>query len=270
MLAHRTFPLQLVNQVIDELGASHRWDHNHFAYTTLRACALVSKRCTAPSRAHLFRKVKIEGDKHGHTITPPASILPYVKELEVYYGHNPTQPASIGHFLEAFIAAPVECLGITGGVLVDERACIQKTIDAHSATLHTVEFQSCSISAHNITDILLGRHHLRSLRLVDCKCQELPPPGQPLIASAPDSGARSKAVGLGLELSIFGEDPFEGPADVVAMVAKLPYRFSRLDVDHIVAGEGTTEVTNALIKANADVLSSLRVRLSAGMFKSSS
>ena len=268
MPTHGAFPLQLVNQVIDELGASHRWDDNCFAYTTLRACALVSKRWTAPSRAHLFRKVKIEGGKHKSTIAPPASILPYIKELEVYYGHRPAQPASIGEFLKAFVAAPIECLGITGGVLVNERVCIQETIDAHSATLHTVEFQSCSLSAHNITDIFLGRHHLRSLRLVDCTCHQLPSPGHPLVANVPGPSALSKAVEL--ELGIFGGDPFEGSADVVAMVARLPYRFSRLDFDHIVAGEEATEVTNALIKANADVLSSLRIRFLAGMFEYSS
>lgn len=268
MPAHRAFPLQLVNQVIDELGEeSHRWDDNLFLHKTLRACALVSKRWTAPSRVHLFRKVKIEGDRHKHTITPPAIILPYVKELEVYYDHYPTQPTPIGDFLKAFVAAPIECLVITGVALVDERACIQETIDAHSATLHTVEFGSCSLSTHNITDIFLGRHHLRSLRLVDCKSHQLPSPGQPLIANAPDSGAHSKAVEL--ELGIFGGDPFEGSADVVSMVTQLQYRFKRLDFDHIVAGEEATEVTNALIKANADVLSSLRVRFLAGMFESS-
>ena len=268
MSAHRAFPLQLVNQVIDELGAAHRWDRNCFAYATLHACALVSKKWTARSRAHLFRKVKIIGNKHNPTVTPPASILPYVKELEVYYGHNPTQPTSIGDLLKAFVATPIEYLGITGGVLVDERACIRESIDTHSATLQTVEFQSCSLSAYNIVDILLGRHRLRSLRLDDCKCQQLPPPGQPLIADAPGPNGCSKTIEL--ELGISGGDPFEGSACIAEMVARLPYQFSKLDVDHIVAGEEATETTNALIKANADALSSLRVRFFAGMFETSS
>jgi len=266
MPAHGAFPLQLVTQVIDELGAAHRWDHNCFAYASLRTCALVSKRLTACSRVHLFRKVKIEGDERKPTIPPPASILPYVKELEVYYGNHSTQSVSIGNLLKAFAAAPIEHLGITGGVLIDERACIQESINTHSSTLQTVEFESCSLSAYNIVDILLGCHRPRNLRLDDCKCEELPPPGQPLIADAPNPNERSK-VGE-IELGISGGDPWDDPGSIIAMVARLPYQFSRLDIEHLVAGEGTTEATNALIKANADVLSSLRVRFWAGMFES--
>jgi hypothetical protein len=267
MPAHGAFPLQLVNQVIDELGAAYRWKYPSLRsqyIAPLRACSLVSKRLTARSRTHLFRKVTIEGEKHKPTIAPPASILPYIKELEVYYGHRPTHPASIGDFLKAFAAAPIEHLGITGGILVDERACIRESIDTHSATLQTVEFGGCLLSAYNIFDILLGHHRLRNLRLDGCECQELPPPGQPLIADAPGPNARSKAAEL--ELGIFGGDPFEGSASIVTMVARLPYKFSRLDFDHIVAGEEATEATNALIEANANVLSSLRVRFIAGMF----
>lgn len=266
MPAHGVFPLQLVTQVIDELGTAHRWDHYCFAYEALRACALVSKRLTACSRAHLFRKVKIEGDKHKPTIPPPASILPYIKELEIFYGNRPTQPASIGDFLKAFAAAPIERLGIIGGVLIDERACIQESINTHSATLQTVEFESCLLSAYNIVDILLGSHRPRNLRFDNCECEELPPPGRPLIADAPDPNEHSKVSEI--ELSISGGDPWENPGSIIAMVARLPYQFSKLDIEHLVAGEGTTEATNALIEANADVLSSLRVRFWAGMFES--
>lgn len=273
MSAHGAFSPQLVNQVIDELGEAYHWDRDRFphftrpcdSYKALRACTLVSKRWLARSRVHLFRRVKIDGAKYEPTIDiPPASILPYIKELEIYYDYQPTQTTSIANVLQAFTAAPIECLGITGGVLDDKRACIQESVDAHSATLQTVEFQSCSLSAYNIADILLGHHRLRNLRLVDCKREKLPPPGQPLIADTPDPG--SKVVEL--ELHISGGDIWEGPACIVTMVARLPYRFSRLDIDHLVAGEGTTEATNALVKANADVLSFLRVHFIAGMFRS--
>jgi len=272
MPAHGTFPLQLVNQIIDELGKAYRNnydfpDRRGNTYTTLRACTLMSKRFTARSRAHMFKKIKIQGGKHTSPITPPASILPYVKELEVYYDHRDTKATPISEFLKAFVTAPIECLVITGRVLVGERACIQESIDAHSATLQTVEFQSCELSAYNIVDVLMGRHRPKSLRLADCVCEQHPPPGQPLIADTLDPNVRSKTVEL--ELGISGGDPFEGSADIIAMVARLPYRFTRLDVEHVVTGEGTTEATNALIKANADELSSLQVHFLARTFESS-
>ena len=272
-----SFPLQLVNQVIDELGKAYRQNRDLFplfphqdgdAYAALRECTLVSKKWTARSRSHMFKKIKIKGDKRTPFISPPPFILPYVKGLEVYYGHQPTKSTSISDFLKAFVTAPIECLLITGGDIIEERACIQESIDAHSATLQTVEFQSFKLSAHNIVDVLLGRHRPKSLRLVDCVCERLPPPGQPLIADTPDPKAHPKAVEM--ELSISGGDPFEGSADIVTMVARLPYRFSKLDVEHVVAGEGTTEATNALIKANAEVLSSLQVHFLAGTFEPSS
>jgi len=273
MSPHGTFPLQLVNQVLDELGDTHRnryytksAPYRAGASEALRACALVSKKWTARSRAQLFKEVNIKVGKGQPTITPPPPILPYIKELGISYGFEPTKAASIADLLKAFTAAPIERLGITGGVLDNKRACIQECINAHSTTLHTVEFRHCSISACNIADIVLRPHRLKTLRLIACKCEGLPPPGRPLIADTPEPDSRSKAVEL--ELSLTEGDPEEGPVDIVAMVARLPYRFSRLDIDHVAAGYGTTEATDALTKANASVLSSLRVHIYAGMFGS--
>jgi len=50
-------------------------------------------------------------------------------------------------------------------------------------------------------------------------------------------------------------------------VARLPYRFSRLDVIYFVGYDEATEAMDALIQANADVLSSLRVHLFARKFE---
>ena len=273
MSPHGMFPLQLVNQVIEELGEAHRNIHytksapyRAGATEALRACALVSKKWTARSRAQLFKEVKIEARKGQPKVAPPPSILPYIKELEISYDSEPTKAASLADLLKTFTKAPIERLGITGGVLVDKRACIQECVNAHSATLQTVEFGHCSISAYNIADIVLGRHRLKALRFSHCRCERLPPPGQPLIADTLEPDSHSKAVEL--ELSLTEGDAEEGPMDIVAMVARLPYRFIRLDIDHVAAGYGTTEATNALIKANAGVLSSLRVHIQAGMFGS--
>jgi hypothetical protein len=211
----------------------------------------------------MFGRVKIEGHKGQPAITPPASILPYVKEVEIYYGPRPTQAASIPDILKAFATAQIEHLGIAGGVLADKRTCIREFIGTHSATLQAVEFKDCSLSAYNIADIVLGRHHLKCLRLDFCECGPLPPPGQPLITGTPDPDTRSNLVEL--ELCLSGGDPQEGPVDVAAMVARLPYRFSRLDVEHVATSYGATKATNALIKANAEALSSLRIRIQAGM-----
>jgi hypothetical protein len=273
MPPHEIFPLELVHQVIGELGEAHRWDlhfypgtaHSGDEYKALQACSLVSKRWIACSRAHMFKKVKLEDfEFEGQpAIIPPAFILPYVKEVEIYYGHEPTKASTIPDLLGVFAMAQIKHLGITGGRLTDQRACIQEFIDTHSTTLQTVEFQHCSLSAHNIADIVLGRHRLRYLRLDWCEYEQLPTAGH-LITSTPDPDACSQPVEL--ELSLCGGVPDEGPAYIVAMVAQLPYRFSRLDIDHVAAGDGATEATNALIKANANVLSSLCIRVWAGVY----
>jgi hypothetical protein len=270
-----TFPLQLVNQVIDELGHAYR-DRSHptfsprrtGAYKALRTCTLVSKKWTVRSRGHLFKKVKIEVREGLPTLTPPTSILPYVKKLEVWCGHQPTQATFTTDLSKTFSSAPVERLRITGGALAGKRACIQEFISAHSTTLRAVKFNFCSLSPYNIADIVLGPHHLKRLRLDDCECEELPAPGHPLIEDAPDPDACSKPVEL--ELRISGGNPEEGPVEIVAMVARFPYRFSRLDVEHVAAGYGANKATNGLIKANVDVVSSLRIRIHAGTFGYSS
>jgi hypothetical protein len=266
------FPLELVHQVIDELGEAHRRNlgyssvHSGDGYKALKACSLVSKRWISHSRAHMFKYVKIEEYEDQPAITPPASILPYVKVVKIYYHYRPSQGPSTPDLLKAFATAQIQYLGITGAVLSDKRACIQEFIETHSATLQTVKFDSCSLSAYNIADIVLGHHRLRRLRLNYCECEPLPPPRRPLVTDAPDPDTRSKAVELELRLS--GSDPEEGPVDIIAMVARLPYRFGKLDVEHVAASYGATQAMNALIKANADVLSSLRVRIWAGMFVS--
>ena len=273
MSPHGAFPPQLVNLVIDELN--HTYQNRKYpsfapdrvkAYKTLHACALVSKKWTARSRAHLFEKVRIETQEGRPIPTPPAPILLYIKRLEIRCGRRATQVDSTAELLKAFSTSPIEHLGITGGVLADKRIYIQEFIAGHSATLHTVKFKDCSLSAHNIGDIVLGRHNLKCLQLVYCECEELQLPDNPLTTDISDPGAHPKATEL--ELSITGGDAEEGPARVVAMVAQLPYRFSTLRVDHVVAGDGATEATNALIKANGCVLSSLRIHLLAGTFES--
>lgn len=256
MHPHGTLPLELVDQVIDELGEAFRKGHFN-ARPALLACSLVSKTWTVRSRSHMFRRVEINGRKVKPTSTP-ASIVQYVKELEVlYYGKTPAQTASIADFLKAFATAPIECLRIMGMMLFDKRTCILECIEAHFATLERLEFQHCSLSPHNISDIVLGRHRLESLSLISCGStgQRSSPPGGPDTHLKPSD----------MELCI------SGPVDVVTMVAGLPHRFRKLDVLHIVTEEETTtEAMNALIKANGDVLSSLRARIWAGVFETSS
>ena len=108
-----TFPLELVHQVIDELG--EEYDENcyladGYAYKALRACALVSKRWTFHSRKHVFKKVRINPDKRIPAVAPPAYILPCIKELEIFYGHKPIQGTSIADVLKTFVVAPSNAL----------------------------------------------------------------------------------------------------------------------------------------------------------------
>jgi len=271
-----SFPLQLVNLVAGELVAYRNdptWSPHHTgAYEALYACALVSKKWAGCSRAHLFKNVKIEVRGEGRpTLLPPRSILPYIKGLELlcsrqsFTGYWPTQEASTPDLLKAFSTAPIERLGITGGTLVAQRDCIQEFINAHSATLRKVEFRGCSLSAYNIADVILGHRCVKDLHLVDCQSERFPAPGRPLITDA-----RSKVAEL--ELHISGDDPAEGPADMAAMIARLPYRFSTLDIDHLPTEESPEAMTatSELIKANGDALSSLRIHIFAGMFDPSS
>jgi hypothetical protein len=180
-----TFPLELVHQVIDELGEAHRQSlgypfvHSGDGYKTLKACSLVSKRWIGRARAHMFKYVKIEEYEDQPAITPPASIIPYVKVVKIHNYCRPYQGASTPDLLKAFAMAQIEYLAISGVALADKRACIQEFVDTHANTLQTVKLNLCSVSAYNIADIVLGHHRLRRLRLDYCKCALFPPQDAP-------------------------------------------------------------------------------------------
>jgi len=280
MPPHGAFPPQVVDLVIGELADSHEnyptWSPRYEgAYKALRSCALVSKKWAGRSRARLFEKVKVEVREGRPTLLPPPSILPHVKKLEVvcsqqsFTGYWPAETPSTPDLLKVFSTAPIERLGITGGALANQRVCIQEFIAAHSATLKTLEFKGCSLSAHNISDIVLGNRCIKRLHFVDSKSKDLSP-GSPLITDTPGPGTCSKVAEL--ELYISGDDPEDGPADMAIMLAGLPYRFSTLDIEHRPTEESPEAMTatSVLIKANADTLSSLRIHIFAGMFESPS
>ena len=154
MSQHGAFPPHLVNLVIDELGNSYQSRsslahplESASTYKALCKCALVSKKWTVRSQAHLFESVKIDVRKGQPTLPPPGPVLPYIKHLDIWYGHRPTPSASTADLLKLFSAAPIERLAITGGVLVDKRVCIQEFIGARSATLQTINLNYCSLSA---------------------------------------------------------------------------------------------------------------------------
>ena len=228
----------------------------------------MSKKWAGRSRARLFEKVKVEVREGRSTLLPPPSILPSIKKLEVmcseqsFTGYWPTEAASTPDLLKAFSTAPIECLGITGGALANQRDCIQEFIEAHSTTLKTVEFKGCSLSARNISDIVLGNRCIKRLYLVDCKSEHLPP-GRTV---KPGPGTYSKAAEL--ELYISGDDPENGPADMAVMIVQLPHRFSTLDIEHRPTEESPEAMTatSKLIEANGDALSSLRIHINAGVF----
>ena len=277
MSPHGIFPLQVVDLVIGELADAHEQQIRVFSHRyigpckTPRSCALASKKWADRSRARLFEKVKVEVREGRSTLLPPPSILPYVKKLEVVcnkqpFAYRPPYEASTPDLLKAFLAAPVERLRITEGALANQRVCIQEFIDAHSTTLQTVEFKYCSLSAYNISDIVLGNRCVKRLHLADCKSEHLSP-GH---TDTPDPGTCSKAAAL--ELYISGEDWEEGPLYMAIMVAQLPYRFRKLEIDHFPTEESPEAMTatSGLIKANADTLSSLRIHINAGKFDLSS
>jgi len=273
MLPHGRFPLQVVDLVIGQLADAH--EHNIKLYPlrykgtckTLRSCALTSKKWADRSRARLFEKVKVEVREGRPTLFPPPSILPHIKKLEVICSQQsfgsfwPPHEPSTPDLLNAFLTAPIERLRITRGALADQRVCIQGFIEAHSATLQTVEFDYCSLSTHNISDIVLGNRCIKRLHLADCNS----PPGC-LTTDTPGPGTCSKVADL--ELYISGEDWESGPMDMAIMIAQLPYRFSKLEIDHFPTEESheAMTATSGMIKANAETLSSLRIHIFAGMF----
>ena len=278
MPPREVFPPQVINLVIDQLGDAYLNCHRDStesidAWRALDKCALVSKKWTGRSRIHLFEEVEIWVPKGQAALTPPPTIIPYIKKLEVscsemsWSRYWPVQIPSAPDLLRAFSAAPIESLGIVGGELADQRVCIREFIDAHSSTLQTVKLEGCSLVGYNISDIVLGCHCLKRLRILDCERGELPPPGKPPIADMPGPGAHSKAAEL--ELCISGAQPDEGGlVQNFSLAANLPCRFSRLEFDYAVANQEATEAVNYLVGTNGHTLSSLRVNIWAGTLES--
>jgi len=227
--------------------------------------------CPDRSRAHLFNTVEIDVPEGRAAPTPPPVILPYVKKLKVQCSEMscsrywPVQVPYAPDVLKAFSGAPIESLGIVGGELGDQRVCIRKFIDTHSATLQTVEFQGCLLSAYNISDILLGRYPLKRFLLVDCACGQPRPSGKRPVVDTSDPGACSKAAGP--ELLISGECDPESLAQILTAAGWLPYQLGRLEFAYVVADVEATEGANDLIETNGDALSSLRINVWAGAFE---
>ena len=235
--------------------SSYASDFDTSVYETRHSCAPVSKKWAGRSRARLFEKVKVEVREGQPTLLPPRSILPSIKfevmcSNQSFTGYWPTEATSAPDLLKAFSMAPIERLGITGGALANQRDCIQEFIEAHSSTLKAVELKGCSLSAHNVSDIVLGNRCGKRLYLVDRKSEHLPP-GR---TDAPDSGTCSKAAEL--ELYISGDDPEDGPADMAVMIAQHWISSTARPRNHL----------SKLMKANGDTLSSLRIYISAGVF----
>ena len=135
----------MIDQVRRSTERSHR-------YTSLHTCSLVSKKWTVCSRAHLFRKVKIQVREGRPALTPPTFILPYIEKLDI----STSQIFPSEDLLQAFSTAPIEHLKITGGVLADERDYIQELFAVHSSMLRLLEFDSCLFSPYNII-VMVGR-----------------------------------------------------------------------------------------------------------------
>ena len=268
-------PLDVIYQVIDELGETFRRDRAHLrrprrgdAHKALLACSTVSKGWAHCSRSHIFRIVRISVCKDEPI--PPASILPYVQELSLSQrGSRASQAASVPDFLKTFATSPVESLVIHRVVLVNKRVFVREFINTHSATLRRLEFQECLLSPHNFSDVILGLHRLKRLTLNGCEFEEPSSDlGEPPVVNQPEPDTCPEPSEL--ELLISGVCFFQPYALLVTTVARLPHRFSTLDIRHFAPRRETPAATNALIKANGGVLSSLRIRIWAGTFQVSS
>ena len=259
MSPHGALPQELVDQVIDELGHAYqdsdhdkRSDRRLGACKALHTCVLTSKNWTGRSRAHLFREVKIRGDEEGSFPMPPDSLMPYIEKLKIqlesqYYRLFPSPD-----LLTPFHKAPITYFGITGGALADARVCLVECIVALSATLEMVTFKSSSLSLHLILDILLGHPGLKRLHLLCCNFRS-GKLGRPI---APHPGMCLQNLGL----SVFSRPALGEHHLAVVVVAQLPNQFCRLDLDHV-HSQDAPNATNALIKASAESLSSLQVRI---------
>ena len=255
-------PQELVDQVIDEFGDAYRdpdhdkrSDHRLNASKALHACALISRNWTGRSRAHLFREVKITGDEEGLFAMPPDLLMPYIEKLKIQLESQCYRLFPSPDLLTPFHTAPITYLGITGGVLTtDARACLVECIIALSATLQTVVFKSCSLSLRLIPEIVLAHPGLKRLHLLCCSIG----PPRPRHFVVPRPGMRSEVSDL--ELGVFSRSAPKDHHLTVAEVAQLPRKFARLDLDHVYS-PGAARATSALIKANADSLSSLQVHI---------
>ena len=260
MSSHRTLPQELVDKIIDELGDAY-WDLDHDkrsghridACKALHACTLVSGNWTGRSRAHLFRAVKIRGDGDGLFLIPPKSLMPYIGRLKIHLGCQSYRLFPSPKLLKPFHTAPISYLGITEGVFTpDARACLVECIVALSPTLQTVIFKYCSLSLHLILDIVSAHPGLKRLHLLYC---DLKPAGSDhpvtprLGPKAPD-----------LELGVFFKSALGNHDLAMEAVAQLPNQFRRLDFDHM-ESPGVIRAANALIKTNAESLSSLKVHM---------
>ena len=260
MTPHRALPQELVDKVIDELGDAYRdldrKKRRRTAGRALCACTLVSKNWTGRSRAHLFREVTIRADEDDLFLTPPQSLIPHVKRLKIRTRNEFYQTSIPRDLLKPFHTATITYLGISEGVLAtDTRDCLVECVVALSATLQTVEFESCSLALQLIPDILsahpdLKRIHLTSCRLIPTRSDRAVVPSPGVCSEAPD-----------LELGVFTH-PFADDHELaMATAAQLPNQFSRLNLDciHCQRVTNATNAMDALIKASAGSLSFLQV-----------
>ena len=263
MPPHKALPQELIDQVIDELGDAYRdpnhekrSDHRTSAHEALHACALISKNWKDRSRTHLFEQVKIKGDEDDFFTIPPQPLMPYVKELKIQLQSQHYRLFPTPHLFTPFYTAPAVHLGIKAGVLAaDARGCLVECIAGLSATLQTVIFKSCSLSLHLIHDIVSIRPNLKLFHLLDCNFE----PAKSENSVIPHPGTRPGAL-TDLELGVLSRSVLEGHDPTVAAVSQLPNKFCRLDLDHV-RGLYATRATNALIQANAESLSSLKVHI---------
>lgn len=255
----KPLPQELIDKVIDELGEVY-WDVSNkkhpdnriVAQKTLHACTLVSKNWTGRSRMHLFKEVKIRADDFGVFPIPPGPLMLYVTKLRIQMRSERYRLFPSPKLLKPFHTAPITHLGIVAGALASSQACLVECIVALSATLRTVTFASCSLSPDLILDIVLKHPDLKRLFLRCCEVK----PTYPNNYAEPPLGTHF----TDLELGIFSAVGVRGQDLTVTAVAQLPIHFSKLDFDYM-HGLQMTRSSNALIRANAESLSSLTVHI---------
>jgi hypothetical protein len=255
-------PQELVDKVIDALGETfrdvdhekHPDDRDAAARETLHACSLVSSNWTDRCRKHLFKEVEIRVDDSGPFSIPPKSLIPFVTRLRMHlrcHRYRLFPSKKLKKLLKPLYPAPITHLWITGGAFAPAQVRLVKFIVALSTTLRSVTFKTCSLPLQLILDVALKLPNLERLRLYSCQVKptDLNPP------TIPRSDTRS----TDLELGIFSTaDSVEGMDLTLITVAQLPINFSRLDFNYIL-GLLMPRSLNVLIKANAELLSSLTV-----------